>query len=229
MTLINDNLENVKTSLLVAIKKELTEAYPKEFGDYKTSKGDTCTKVYWADTVRFQPKYPYCILTPQKDTSEGYNETTYYKNSDGILIKRVIVRSFMTVTIEIYDMGNELNGRTSLEADTFAHKVVRQLRSYFNGDDKLDWFSGNEYYDRQIGITVQNDIVSILDWADTDTQFRYNFDIRLGWDDITDSIADTAEGIEATLYDGDTSKELYRTIINKQIKGESKKWLNKMI
>ena len=56
MTLINDEIDNVKASILVAIRDELMSAYPSEFGDYKTNKGDTLTKVYWADTVRFQPK-----------------------------------------------------------------------------------------------------------------------------------------------------------------------------
>ena len=215
MTLINDRIDDVKASLIVAIKKELTEAYPKEFGDYGTSKGDICTKVYWADTLRFQPKYPYCTLTPSKDVSEGYDEISYHKNSEDILIKRVKTRSFLTVTLDVYDMGNELNGKTSLEADTFAHKVARQLRKYFNGDGKLDWFSGNEYYERQIGITVENEVTPVLDWGDTDTQFRYNFDITLGWDEIYDSVADMAEGIEVTTYNGDARDMINKLIIKK--------------
>ena len=84
MTLINDDIDNVKASILVAIRDELISAYPSEFGDYKTSKGDTLTKVYWADTVRFQPKYPYCVLTPQKDISEGYDEISYIRSTDEI-------------------------------------------------------------------------------------------------------------------------------------------------
>lgn len=216
MTLINDRLDDVKASLLVAIKNELTEAYPKEFGDYGSSKGDKFTKVYWADTVRFQPKYPYCTLTPQKDTSEGYDEITYYKNKDDILIKRVISRTYLLVTIDVYDMGNEQTGKTSLEADTFAHKIARQLRKYFNGDGKLDWFSGNEYYERQIGITVSSEISSILDWGDTDTQFRYSFDIQLGWDEYTDSLAELSEGIIVDTYDGDKSNIIDNLIIKRR-------------
>lgn len=216
MTLINDRLDDVKASLIVAIKKELTEVYPKDFGDYGTSKGDIHTKVYWADTVRFQPKYPYCTLTPSRDISEGYDEISYYKNSKGILIKRVKTRSYLVVTIDVYDMGNELNGKTSLEADTFAHKVARQLRKYFNGDGKLDWFSGNEYYERQIGITVENEATAVLDWSDTDTQFRYNFDITLGWDEIHDSVADIADGMEVTTYDGDIGNKIDNFIIKRR-------------
>ena len=168
MTLINDEIDNVKASILVAIRDELMSAYPSEFGDYKTNKGDTLTKVYWADTVRFQPKYPYCVLTPQKDISEGYDEISYIRSADGVLLKRVTTRSFMTVTISVFDMGSEITGKTGLEADTFAHKVARQLRKYFNGDGKLDWFSGNKYYPKQIGITVDTEISSVLDWADTE-------------------------------------------------------------
>lgn len=199
MTLINDNLEGVKTALLVAIKKELTDTYQVEFGDYKTSRGDTYTKVFWSDTVRYQPKHPYCMLTPQKDMSEGYDEIQYFRNAEGVLIKRYVTRSFLTVTIEVFDMGNEQSGRSSLKADNFAHKVVRQLRKYFNGDEKLDWFSGNEYYPRQIGIIVNTDIDSTLDWSDTDTMFRYSFDITVGWDDFTDSVADLAKGVEVSV------------------------------
>ena len=199
MTLINDNLEGVKTALLVAIKKELTDTYRVEFGDYKTSRGDVYTKVFWSDTVRYQPKHPYCMLTPQKDISEGYDEIQYFRNAEGVLIKRYVTRSFLTVTIEVFDMGNEQSGRSSLKADNFAHKVVRQLRKYFNGDEKLDWFSGNEYYPRQIGITVDTDIDSTLDWSDTDTMFRYAFDITVGWDDFTDSLADVANGVEVSV------------------------------
>lgn len=199
MTLINDNLEGVKTALLVAIKKELTDTYRVEFGDYKTSRGDVYTKVFWSDTVRYQPKHPYCMLTPQKDISEGYDEIQYFRNAEGVLIKRYVTRSFLTVTIEVFDMGNEQSGRSSLKADNFAHKVVRQLRKYFNGDEKLDWFSGNEYYPRQIGITVDTDIDSTLDWSDTDTMFRYSFDITVGWDDFTDSNADLANGVEVSI------------------------------
>jgi hypothetical protein len=199
MTLINDNLEGVKTALLVAIKKELTDTYRVEFGDYKTSRGDIYTKVFWSDTIRYQPKHPYCMLTPQKDISEGYDEIQYFRNAEGVLIKRYVTRSFLTVTIEVFDMGNEQSGRSSLKADNFAHKVVRQLRKYFNGDEKLDWFSGNEYYPRQIGITVDTDIDSTLDWSDTDTMFRYSFDITVGWDDFTDSNADLANGVEVSI------------------------------
>lgn len=203
MTLINDNLEGVKTALLVAIKKELTDTYRVEFGDYKTSRGDVYTKVFWSDTVRYQPKHPYCMLTPQKDISEGYDEIQYFRNAEGIPIKRYITRSFLTVTIEVFDMGNEQSGRSSLKADNFAHKVVRQLRKYFNGDEKLDWFSGNEYYPRQIGIVVDTDIDSTIDWSDTDTMFRYSFDITVGWDDITDTNLDLAKGVEISVNEDD--------------------------
>ena len=215
MTLINDNLEGVKTALLVAIKKELTEAYPVEFGDYKTSRGDIYTKVFWSDTVRYQPKYPYCMLTPQKDISEGYDEIQYFRNAEGVLIKRYVTRSFLTVTIDVFDMGNEQSGRSSLKADNFAHKVVRQLRKYFNGDEKLDWFSGNEYYPRQIGITINTDIDSTLDWSDTDTMFRYSFDITVGWDDFTDSTAELAEGVEISINENTNQLDKFTVKIGK--------------
>lgn len=206
MTLINDEIDNVKASILVAIRDELMSAYPSEFGDYKTNKGDTLTKVYWADTVRFQPKYPYCVLTPQKDISEGYDEISYIRSIDGVLLKRVTTRSFMTVTISVFDMGSEITGKTGLEADTFAHKVARQLRKYFNGDGKLDWFSGNKYYPKQIGITVDTEISSVLDWADTDTFFVYSFDIRVGWDEQHTGRAELANGAEIGINEG--TKEL---------------------
>lgn len=215
MTLIDDNIEGVKTALLVAIKKELTEAYPVEFGDYKTSRGDIYTKVFWSDTIRYQPKYPYCMLTPQKDISEGYDEIQYFRNAEGVLIKRYITRSFLTVTIEVFDMGNEQSGRSSLKADNFAHKVVRQLRKYFNGDEKLDWFSGNEYYPRQIGIIVDTDIDSTLDWSDTDTMFRYSFDITVGWDDFTDSTAELAEGVEISINENTNQLDKFTVKIGK--------------
>ena len=202
MTLINDEIDNVKASILVAIRDELMSAYPSEFGDYKTNKGDTLTKVYWADAVRFQPKYPYCVLTPQKDISEGYEEISYIRSIDGVLLKRVTTRSFMTVTISVFDMGSEITGKTGLEADTFAHKVARQLRKYFNGDRKLDWFSGNKYYPKQIGITVDTEISSVLDWADTDTFFVYSFDIRVGWDEQHTERAELANGAEIRINDG---------------------------
>lgn len=215
MTLINDNIEGVKTALLVAIKKELTEAYPVEFGDYKTSRGDIYTKVFWSDTIRYQPKYPYCMLTPQKDISEGYDEIQYFRNAEGVLIKRYVTRSFLTVTIDVFDMGNEQSGRSSLKADNFAHKVVRQLRKYFNGDEKLDWFSGNEYYPRQIGITINTDIDSTLDWSDTDTMFRYSFDITVGWDDFTDSTAELAEGVEISINENTNQLDKFTVKIGK--------------
>lgn len=200
MTLISDSLEEVKTALLVAIKNELTDTYPVEFGDYTTSRGDTYTKVFWSDTIRYQPRFPYCMLTPQKDISEGFDETIYFKDANGVLRKRVITRSFNTISIDVFDMGNEQKNKSSLQADTFAHKVARQLRKYFNGDEKLDWFSGNEYYPRQISIVVDTDISSILDWSDTDTIFRYSFDITIGWDDYSrDTKAEIAEGIKVDI------------------------------
>lgn len=201
MTLINDSLENVKASLLVAIKNQLTETYPSEFGDYTTSRGDVYTKVFWADTIRYQPKHPYCMLSENSDVSEGYDEISYIKSDDGVLLKKTVTRSFLEVAIDIFDMGNEQIGRTALQADTFAHKVARQLRKYFNGDGKLDWFDGNEYYSSQIGITVLTDIDSTIDWADTDTFFRYTFTIQLGWDDIQVSNAELANGVETSLSD----------------------------
>lgn len=204
MTLINDSLEGVKASLLVAIRNELIETYPSEFGDYPTVRGDVYTKVFWADTVRYQPRHPYCVLTQTSDVSEGYDEISYFKSSSGKLLKKTVTRSFLEVSIDIFDMGNEEIGRTALEADTFAHKVARQLRKYFNGDDKLDWFNGNEYYSRQLGIRVLTDIDGITDWSDTDTFFRYTFSIQLGWDDVVISSSDIAEGIEISVKEGDT-------------------------
>lgn len=201
MTLINDSLENVKASLLVAIKNQLTETYPSEFGDYTTSRGDVYTKVFWADTIRYQPKHPYCMLSENSDVSEGYDEISYIKSDDGVLLKKTVTRSFLEVAIDIFDMGNEQIGRSALQADTFAHKVARQLRKYFNGDGKLDWFDGNEYYSSQIGITVLTDIDSTIDWADTDTFFRYTFTIQLGWDDVQISNAELANGVEISLSD----------------------------
>ena len=201
MTLINDSLENVKASLLVAIKNQLTETYPSEFGDYTTSRGDVYTKVFWADTIRYQPKHPYCMLSENSDVSEGYDEISYIKSDDGVLLKKTVTRSFLEVAIDIFDMGNEQIGRSALQADTFAHKVARQLRKYFNGDGKLDWFNGNEYYSGQIGITVLTDIDSTIDWADTDTFFRYTFTIQLGWDDVQVSNAELANGVEISLSD----------------------------
>lgn len=201
MTLINDSLDGIKSAVLIAIKRELVDTYPVEFGDYTTGRGDVYTKVFWADTIRYQPKYPYCMLTPQKDISEGYDEVSYIKSDNGVLLKRVTTRSFMTISVDVFDMGSEQSGKSSLQADTFAHRVARQLRKYFNGDGKLDWFSGNEYYPRQISIIVDNDISSIMDWADTDTFFRYSFDIRVGWDDIQESNAELANGAEISVYD----------------------------
>lgn len=203
MTLLKDSLEEVKASILMAIKNELVETYPSEFGDYTTSKGDTYSKVFWADTIRYQPKYPYCRLTQGKDRSEGYDEISYVRSASGVLLKRNTTRSIMNVEVEICDMGNEQIEKSSLQADTFAHKVARQLRKYFNGDGKLDWFSGNKYYPKQIGITVGSDITPIIDWSDTDTVFRYYFDVRFGWEDSTDSSVDLAESVNVRLYKDD--------------------------
>lgn len=193
MTLIDDSLEQVKASVLMAVKNELIETYPNEFGDYKTGRDDIYTKIYWADTVRYQPRYPYCTLTPDRDTSAGYEEITYLR-IDGVYTKRTTTRSFLTVTIDVYDMGDEQSKKSSLKSDTFAYKVARQLRKYFNGDGKLDWFSGNEYYPNQIGINIDSDIKAMIDWSDTDTLFRYSFDILLGWNDVVDQPVDLAEG-----------------------------------
>ena len=201
MTLIDDGLELVKASILVAIRNELLETYPEEFGDYNTSRGDKCSKIFWSDTIRYQPKFPYCMLTPQKDISEGYDEISYFRGTENKLYKKTVTRSFMTISIDVFDMGNEQSNRSSLKADTFAHKVARQLRKYFNGDSKLDWFSGNEYYPEQIGINVESDISSILDWSDTDTLFRYSFDIRVGWDDKQIQEIDKAEGANIRVYE----------------------------
>ena len=200
MTLISDSIEGVKASILVAIKDELTETYPNEFGDYKTDRGDTYSKVFWADTIRYQPKFPYCMLSIGSDRSEGYDEITYTRDANGNLAKKIISRSFLTVNISIFDMGNEKSGRSSLEADTFALKVARQLRKYFNGDEKLDWFSGNEYYPRQISITVNDNIESDYDWSDTETMFRFSFDIIAGYDDISIVTPDLAKGAEIRVY-----------------------------
>lgn len=203
MTLIDDSLEGVKTSILMAVKKELTETYPVEFGDYKTSRGDTYSKVYWADTVRYQPKYPYCVLTPSKDRLEGYDEISYFRGANKKLNKKQITRSFMTISIDVYDMGSETSNKSSLQADTFAHKVARQLRKYFSGDESLDWFSGNEYYANQIGIMVDNNMTSIIDWSDTEVKFRYSFDIQAGWDDKVISEPDLANGAKIDINEED--------------------------
>lgn len=201
MTLINDSIEDVKTSLIYAIKKELTETYPKEFGDYRSERGDIYTKVYWEDTVRFQPKFPICVLSPSRDVREGYNEISYRKGEDGAMYKRVVKRSFLTVTIDISDMGIEegQGKKSSLKASSFVHKVARQLRSYFNGDEKLNWFSGNEFYPKQIGITVDDNINIVSDWSDTDTFHRCTFDITLGWDEENIIPIDKAHGAKISV------------------------------
>lgn len=199
--LIDDSLEQVKASLLYIIKKVLTEAYPKEFGDYSTSRGDLYTKVYWADTVRYQPNFPYCMLTPQRDALQGLDEITYLRREDGEYVKRTKTRSTLTVSIDVCDMGNEETKKSSLKADNFAHKVTRQLRKYFNGDEMLDWFSGNEYYPNQIGIGIDTNISNIITWDDTDTVFRYTFDISLSWIDIVDDISEPAKGVRVETYE----------------------------
>lgn len=200
MTLISDSIQGVKASILMAIKNELTETYPTEFGDYRTSRGDVYSKVFWADTVRYQPEFPYCMLSIGSDRTEGYDEITYIKDVNGNLKKKIITRSFLTVGISIFDMGNEKTDKSSLEADTFALKVARQLRKYFNGDGKLDWFSGNEYYPRQISIEVGRDIDSDYDWSDTETMFRFSFDIIAGYDDISIETPELAKGAEIRVY-----------------------------
>lgn len=217
MTLIDDSLEGVKTSILMAVKNELTETYPVEFGDYKTSRGDTYSKVYWADTVRYQPKYPYCVLTPSKDRLEGYDEISYFRGADERLNKKQVTRSFMTVSIDVYDMGNETSNKSSLQADTFAHKVARQLRKYFNGDESLDWFSGNKYYANQIGITVDNNMSSIIDWSDTEAKFRYSFDIYVGWDDKVISKPDLANGVKVTVDEKNEKIDEFTIQINQTL------------
>lgn len=216
MTLINDNLEGVKASILMAIKNELVETYPKEFGDYRTSRDDVYSKVFWESTVRYQPKYPYCILSCDKDISEGYDEIYTFKDSDGILKKRVVTRSYMTISIDVFAMGNEHTGMSSLQADNFAHKVARQLRKYFNGDGKLDWFSGNEYYPKQIGIRVTSDVNAIPKWEDTDAEFRYYFTINVGWDDIQDSEAELATGAEIRTSENDKNIDTTTIYFKKQ-------------
>lgn len=200
MTLINDSIEDVKASILIAIKKELTDAYPNEFGDYRTDRGDVYSKVFWADTIRYQPRFPYCMLSIGTDRSEGYDEIAYTRDTNGTLLKKIISRSFLTVNISIFDMGNENTGKSSLEADTFALKVARQLRKYFNGDEKLDWFSGNDYYPHQISIVVNGNIDSDYDWSDTDTMFRFSFDIVAGYDDVSIITPDLAKGAEIRVY-----------------------------
>ena len=44
MTLINDNVDLIKASLITAIKKELVETYPKQFGDYKNGNVESIQK-----------------------------------------------------------------------------------------------------------------------------------------------------------------------------------------
>ena len=122
------------------------------------------------------------------------------KNTNGDLKKKITSRSFLTVNISVFDMGNEKTNRSSLMADTFALKVARQLRKYFNGEGKLDWFSGNEYYPRQISIEVSDDIDSDNDWSDTETLFRFYFDIIAGYDDVSIVTPDLAKGAEIRVY-----------------------------
>ena len=211
--LLDDNLENVKASLLVAIQRLLTSTYPKEFGEYKTSKGDIISKVFWSDTVRYRSKFPYCMLTPQTDLHEGIDEVKYFRRADGKFVKRTISRAILNVSIDVCDMGDETIQKSQLEADTFAHKVARQLRKYFNGDEMLDWFSGNEYYPRQLGIKINSEINSTLNWSDTDTIFRYAFDISLGWNDVVDVEIDPAKGVHIDMYENNKKiDELYKEI-----------------
>lgn len=199
MALLEDNLENIKASILVAIKNELTETYPKEFGDYKTGKGDMYTKVFWGDTIRYQPRTPYCMLVQERDKVLRDDEVVY-KKVNGITVKKQITRSKLEVTVNVVDMGNEATGKTALQADNFAHKVARQLRKYFSGDDKLYWFEGNEYYDKQIGIRVDTDIDANIDWDDTDTIFNYNFTVTFGWNDEQYQVPELARGAEIRTY-----------------------------
>lgn len=200
MTLINDNVDLIKASLITAIKKELVETYPKQFGDYKNGNGGIYTKIYWENTVRYKPKFPICVLSTSKDVSERQNEISYFKDEDGKYKKRVVKSSFLTVGIDIFDMGNESINYSNLQADTFTAKVARQLRSYFNGDEKLDWFSGNEIYPNQIGIVVDDEITTVNEWDESDNViFRKSFDVTLGWDEEHIYEVPLAEGVVGTL------------------------------
>ena len=140
-------------------------------------------------------------MSPSRDVREGYNEISYRKGEDGQMYKRLVKRSFLTVTIDISDMGIEegQGKKSSLKASSFVHKVARQLRSYFNGDEKLNWFSGNEFYPKQIGITVDDNINIVSDWSDTDTFHRCTFDITLGWDEENIIPIDKAHGAKISV------------------------------
>ena len=187
-----DSIAEVKSSILMGIRNELIQAYPVEFGDYEDCNG-TCSKIFWGDTISFQPKYPYCMLSTDQDSLGGYDDVSYVKR-EGEIYKKYIKHCSIIVQIEIVNMANIKQGITQLEADVFAHKVARQLRSYFNCEDKLEWFEGNEYYPNQISSQVEGKITPIPDWSDTDTKFRYNFDIEFGWDDISYVHVDKGKG-----------------------------------
>lgn len=187
-----DSIAEVKSSILMGIRNELIETYPKEFGDYRDCDG-ICSKIFWGDTISFQPRYPYCMLNTDQDDMTGYDEIAYIKK-DGEFYKKYTKHCSILVQIEIANMADINNGITQLEADMFAHKVARQLRSYLNCEDKLEWFSGNEYYPNQISSQINGRINPIPDWSDTDTKFRYTFDVEFGWNDVSYVHIDKGKG-----------------------------------
>lgn len=186
-----DSIDKVKSSILMGIRNELISAYPNEFGDYSDCEG-TYSKIFWEDTISYQPKYPYCILSSDEDTLTGLDDISYLKK-DGEFFKKYVKHTSILVQIEIANMANNLHP-TKLEADMFAQKVARQLRSYLNSDDKFEWFSGNKYYQGQISSVVSEKITPIPDWNETDTKFRYNFDVEFGWHDTSYVHIDKGEG-----------------------------------
>lgn len=188
-----DSIDQVKNSILMGIRKELIETYPVEFGDYKDCDG-TCSKIFWEDTISYQPKYPYCILSVDQDNLSGERDEISYVKRDGEIYKRYVKHNSILVQIEIANMANLQEGITQLEADVFAQKVARQLRSYLNSDEKLEWFEGNEYYPDQISSDVSERITPIPDWTETDTKFRYMFEVEFGWLDVSFVHVDKGKG-----------------------------------
>lgn len=187
----NDSIDKVKSSILMGIRNELVSTYPDEFGDYSDCEG-TYSKIFWENTISYQPKYPYCILSTDEDTL-SYRDDISYCKKDGEFFKKYVKHTSILVQIEIANMANEVHN-TKLEADMFAQKVARQLRSYFSSDDKFEWFDGNEYYPSQISSQIGEKITPIPDWNETDTKFRYTFDVEFGWDDTSYVHIDKGKG-----------------------------------
>lgn len=159
-----------------AVKKSIFDFISENLPDEFTN------KVYWRNERKDEPKMPFCLLSaiiPEQDSNRYTEIETITESLQSDNISSLTMYKECVVTVSIF-----ADGTTDTDLDIqneFASDVARNLCNILKTMDSA-WTLNAE------GLTV-NELSSIRDLttvADAGYNFRYEFDITFGYNEVVD-------------------------------------------